>query len=202
MPKGKILFIDDDSFLRKVYQSELKDKGFDVHLAVDGVDGLQKVAQIRPDLILLDLIMPKKSGFEVLAELQRFGETRSIPVIVLSNLAQSDDQKRVFDLGAVEYLIKDNATLDIITAKIEAHLNQARAQNHTAPAGSDTDASPSLSSALLQEKEEIKTADKPVEKAATPAPKPASKRGHNFCPTCGFKTTKKNKFCPDCGTTL
>src|SRR3989344_6268755 len=123
MAKGKLLFIDDDNFLRKVYQAELVDKGFDVTLAVDGADGLEKVAASRPDLIILDLIMPKKNGFEVLSDLQRFEETRAVPVIVLSNLGQSEDQKRALDLGAVEYLVKDNTTLDVIAEKINYHLH-------------------------------------------------------------------------------
>src|SRR3989344_3998988 len=105
MSKGKILFIDDDNFLRKVYESELKEKGYEVHLASDGDEGLQKVGETKPDLIILDLIMPKKSGFEVLSELSQYEETRSIPVIILSNLAQSDDQKRALDLGAVDYMV-------------------------------------------------------------------------------------------------
>ena len=195
MSKGKILFIDDDNFLRKVYQAELKDKGFDVFLAVDGEDGLQKVSELQPDIVILDLIMPKKSGFEVLADLQQSDETRNIPVVVLSNLAQSDDQKRALDLGAVDYLIKDNTTLDIIAEKIEYHLHAPRPVR---PAVAKKEVQPQARPSASAQKEKT---------AATPAPVPAqnqqpANRGRNFCPNCGFHLNKSDKFCPDCGTVL
>jgi DNA-binding response OmpR family regulator len=121
--KAKILFVDDDNFLRKVYEAELKEKNFDVILAQDGEEGLEKAQLEDPDLIILDMIMPKKSGFEVLTELQRNPKTRNIPVIILSNLGQEDDKKKGVDLGAVDYLIKDNITLGILVEKINQYLN-------------------------------------------------------------------------------
>lgn len=78
---GKILFVDDDNFLRKVYQSELSERNYEVVLASDGLEGLEKAQLEDPDLIILDMIMPKKNGFEVLTELQRNPKTRSIPVL-------------------------------------------------------------------------------------------------------------------------
>jgi DNA-binding response OmpR family regulator len=123
MPSPKILFVDDDNFLRKVYEAELKEKNFEVILASDGEEGLEKAQLEDPDLIILDMIMPKKSGFEVLTELQRNPKTRNIPVIILSNLGQEDDKKKGIDLGAVDYLIKDNITLGILVDKINQYLN-------------------------------------------------------------------------------
>jgi DNA-binding response OmpR family regulator len=123
MANPKILFVDDDNFLRKVYEAELKEKNFDVILAQDGDEGLEKALLEDPDLIILDMIMPKKSGFEVLTELQRNQKTRNIPVIILSNLGQEDDKKKGVDLGAVDYLIKDNITLGILVDKINQYLN-------------------------------------------------------------------------------
>lgn len=123
MANPKILFVDDDNFLRKVYEAELKEKNFDVVLAQDGEEGLEKAQLEDPDLIILDMIMPKKSGFEVLTELQRNSKTRNIPVIILSNLGQEDDKKKGVDLGAVDYLIKDNITLGILVEKINQYLN-------------------------------------------------------------------------------
>lgn len=123
MANPKILFVDDDNFLRKVYEAELKEKNFDVILAQDGEEGLEKAQLEDPDLIILDMIMPKKSGFEVLTELQRNQKTRNIPVIILSNLGQEDDKKKGIDLGAVDYLIKDNITLSILVDKINQYLN-------------------------------------------------------------------------------
>lgn len=121
--KRKILFIDDDNFLRKVYQAELSDHGYEVVLAADGEEGLEKAVLEDPDLILLDMIMPKKNGFEVLTELQRNPKTRNIPVIILSNLGQEDDKKKGIDLGAVDYLKKDSITLDTLVDRVNQYLN-------------------------------------------------------------------------------
>ena len=134
--KGKILFVDDDAFLRKVYKSELSEHGYDVILAIDGEEGLEKARISDPDLIILDMIMPRKNGFEVLTELQHHQSTKNIPVIILSNLGQDDDIKKGLDLGAVDYLVKDNITLTIIIEKISHYLNsktkskQANIKNH------------------------------------------------------------------------
>lgn len=121
--KAKILFVDDDNFLRKVYQAELGEQGYEVILAADGEEGLEKAKIIDPDLIILDMIMPKKSGFEVLTELQNDANTKNIPVIILSNLGQEDDVKKGLDLGAVDYLVKDNITLTTIVEKINQYIH-------------------------------------------------------------------------------
>ena len=121
--KAKILFVDDDNFLRKVYKAELSERGYEVILAADGEEGLHKAQLEDPDLVILDMIMPKKSGFEVLMELQSDPNTKSIPVILLSNLGQEADIKKGIDLGAVEYLVKDDVTLETIVAKVEEYLH-------------------------------------------------------------------------------
>ncbi len=195
MSKGTVLFIDDDSFLRKVYQAELHDKGFDVELAVDGEDGLQKIMTLKPDCVILDLIMPKKSGFEVLTDLQRSDELSSIPVIILSNLAQSDDQKRALDLGAVEYLVKDNTTLDIIAERIDYHLHMSKVKPK-APAVVKTPVAAATQSPSVEKAPVVQ----PVEQPAAAAPsRPKQSSAHNFCPECGTKLDKGVKFCPQCG---
>ena len=121
--KAKILFVDDDNFLRKVYKSELSEQGYEVILAADGEEGLEKAQISDPDLIILDMIMPRKNGFEVLTELQNNTSTQNIPVIILSNLGQEDDVKKGLDLGAVDYLVKDNITLTVIVDKVNQYLN-------------------------------------------------------------------------------
>ncbi|RJQ35653.1 response regulator [Candidatus Parcubacteria bacterium] len=134
--KAKILFVDDDNFLRKVYQAELSEHGYEVILAADGEEGLEKAQVNDPDLVILDMIMPKKSGFEVLTELQKNPSTKDIPVLILSNLGQKDDVKKGLDLGAVDYLVKDNVTLATIVDKVSQYLNsktqskQAKLSNH------------------------------------------------------------------------
>ena len=117
------MFVDDDNFLRKVYQSELGERGYEVILAANGQEGLDKAKENDPDLIILDMIMPEKNGFEVLTELRSDPTTANIPVIILSNLGQEDDIKKGLDLGAVDYLVKDNITLAIIVDKISQYLN-------------------------------------------------------------------------------
>lgn len=191
MSKGTILFIDDDSFLRKVYFAELSEKGFTVELAVDGEDGINKVYSVNPDLIILDLIMPKKSGFEVLTDLKRQEKTRNIPVVVLSNLAHSDDQKRALDLGASDYLVKDNTTLDIIAQKIEQHLQGSKRQK------SDLGTRPSKIS--ISEKNDDQKSTPPAPRHVVAQADTGPSRGHNFCYNCGYKIKKGEKFCPDCG---
>jgi DNA-binding response OmpR family regulator len=199
MGKGKVLFIDDDNFLRKVYETELSEKGFEVQLAADGQEGLQKIADTHPDIVILDLIMPNKNGFEVLSDLQRFEETRALPVIVLSNLGQSEDQKRALDLGAVEYLIKDNTTLDIIAEKIDFHLHSRSAKERS------TQAVLGQSGGLAKELEQRKqkadqtTAVTEGSRSAPATQQERALRGKNFCTNCGFKLAKNAKFCPDCG---
>lgn len=121
--KAKILFVDDDNFLRKVYKAELSEQGYEVILAADGDEGLEKAKITDPDLIILDMIMPQKNGFEVLMELQKNPSTKNTPVIILSNLGQEDDIKKGLDLGAVDYLVKDNITLSTIVDKVSQYLN-------------------------------------------------------------------------------
>jgi len=130
MSKGKILFIDDDNFLRKVYNSELTENGYEVILAADGKEGYEKAKLEKPNLIILDMILPIMNGFEVLTSLKNDDETRHIPVIILSNLGQDIDKKKGIDLGAVDYLVKDNTTLNIIVDKINEYINSKKHNNH------------------------------------------------------------------------
>ncbi|MDD5749170.1 MAG: response regulator [Patescibacteria group bacterium] len=138
--KPKILFVDDDNFLRKVYQAELSERGYEVFLAANGQEGLEQARINDPDLIILDMIMPEKNGFEVLTELRSDPATAAVPVIILSNLGQEDDVKKGIDLGAVDYLVKDNITLATLVEKISRYLNsttmskQARNGNGHIPA--------------------------------------------------------------------
>lgn len=120
--KGKILFIDDDNFLRKVYKAELSDNGYEVVLAVHGQDGINLAKSEKPDLIILDMIMPQKNGFEVLGELKKDPLTKDIPVIILSNLGQEKDVARGLSMGAVEYLVKDNMSLESVLGKLQQYL--------------------------------------------------------------------------------
>lgn len=111
--------IDDDSFIRKVYQTELSDKGYEVILAVDGDEGLAKAISENPELIILDVMMPKMNGFQVMEELKKNPATSQIPVIFLTHLSQAEDKQKGLSLGARGYLIKDDTTADILAKEIE-----------------------------------------------------------------------------------
>ena len=117
----KILLAEDDKFISRAYKDGLTRAGFDVSVAIDGNEALAQIKTVKPDLMLLDLIMPVKNGFEVLEELQKSKENKS-PIIVLSNLGQESDIQRAKDLDATDYLIKSNVTLKEVIDKIKSYL--------------------------------------------------------------------------------
>ncbi len=118
----KILIIEDDKFLRELISRKISDEGFDVAEAVDGEEGVKKVKTEKPDLILLDLILPGIDGFEVLSRAKEDLNSASIPVIILSNLGQKEEVEKGLKLGAVDYLIKAHFTPGEIVEKIKAIL--------------------------------------------------------------------------------
>lgn len=106
MKKYKVLIIEDDKFLLKLYSENLYRKGFEVISASTGNEGLNMIFTEKPDLIILNLILPTKDGFEVLDSIKSNSETKTIPVIVMTNLEQDEDVNKVKEMGAEEYLIK------------------------------------------------------------------------------------------------
>ena len=112
MPKErkKILIVDDEAPIREIYNKEFSSAGFDVTLAVDGEDGLLKAGEEIPDLILLDIMLPKMSGIDVLKALKKNSLTREIPVLLLTNLGEETIIKEGFSLGANGYLLKVSYT--------------------------------------------------------------------------------------------
>ncbi|OIP75856.1 response regulator [bacterium (Candidatus Gribaldobacteria) CG_4_9_14_3_um_filter_36_15] len=118
----KILIIEDDKFLRELIVRKLSQENFDVVEAIDGEDGIKKVKETIPDLLLLDLILPGIDGFEVLSKIKEEPATASIPVIILSNLGQREDIERGLKLGAVDYLVKAHFTPNEIIEKVKANL--------------------------------------------------------------------------------
>lgn len=115
-----ILIIDDDEFFRKFYSTKLQETGYSVDVAGDGEEGLQKIQNSKPDLILLDIIMPKKNGFEVLQELAK--QNNNTPVMIFSTLEQQKDIDEAKKLGAVDYINKGTESLDSTLAKISSHM--------------------------------------------------------------------------------
>lgn len=122
-PQGRrILLVEDDHFLRKAAQTSLKRHGYQVVTASDGEEALRLVRTEKPELILLDLIMPKVQGFEVLRALKADAETAAIPVIVLSNLGQDHDRDATLAAGAIAHLVKANISLEELVATVDRAL--------------------------------------------------------------------------------
>ena len=115
---ARILLAEDDRFLRKAAEARLRQHGFTVFTAVDGEEALRVARAEKPDLLLLDLIMPKVQGFEVLRALKQDPATAAIPVIVLSNLGQERDVQQAMELGALAYFIKAHLSLQELVVKV------------------------------------------------------------------------------------
>jgi len=120
----KILFIEDETSLQKAFGTILKDKGYEVVSALDGETGLKLAKEENPDLILLDIILPKIHGFEVLKKLKEEKETQQIPVIVLTNLEDMENVGKALELGAMSYLIKAQYSLEEVLEKIKKALGE------------------------------------------------------------------------------
>ena len=114
----KVLIIDDDTTLCDMYSEELRAKGYQVALAHNGVSGLEAAEKEQPDIILLDVMMPKLNGFDTLKKLKEDNKTSKIPVIVLSALVQEENKKKASALGASAYLVKSDALPKDVVNKI------------------------------------------------------------------------------------
>ncbi|MGE0039988.1 MAG: response regulator [Vicinamibacterales bacterium] len=121
-PARRILLVEDDHFLRKAAQTSLTRRGYHVVTASDGEEALRLVRTERPELILLDLIMPRIQGFEVLRTLKADADTAAIPVIVLSNLGQDHDREAALAAGAIAHIVKANISLVELVAEVDRAL--------------------------------------------------------------------------------
>lgn len=119
-----VLVVDDDEFLSDIYQTKLTREGFAVVVARDGADGYAKAVSTSPDIILLDIMMPKQDGFETLKQLKANAATSGIPVIMLTNLGQKEDVDKAMAEGAIEYMIKAHFVPADAVAKIRAVLGK------------------------------------------------------------------------------
>ncbi len=114
----KILIIEDDVFFQKFYKTQLEERGYQTEIAVNGKEGLEKVKTFQPDVVLLDIIMPVKDGFQVLEELKANGSIQGLSVLVFSTLGQEKDVKRALELGAKDYVNKSYFDLNVLLTKI------------------------------------------------------------------------------------
>lgn len=118
----KILIAEDDLQLRSALQEKLHLEGFETALAIDGVECLKLGATFQPNIILLDLLMPNKDGFEVLYELMSQAWAKEIPIITLTNLADFSSQMKAFSRGSDTYLIKADTSLEKLVTVIKSKL--------------------------------------------------------------------------------
>lgn len=138
---GSILLAEDDVLLVRLYQRKFAHDGFDVRVAMDGQEALLAIMQEKPDLILLDIMMPKLNGLEVLERLKKNVETKGIPVIVLSNLSRGEDINRALELGAAAYLLKSDTLPSAVVAKVKEVLaasSKGRGIPKAVPTGKDS----------------------------------------------------------------
>lgn len=119
---AKILLIEDDSLIVKIYTTRLKADGYEIVSAEDGEKGLEVAQQEKPDLILLDVMMPKVDGFTVIQTLRADEQFKNTPIIMYSNLAQEAESKRAIEVGATEFITKANISPTELVNKIKSYV--------------------------------------------------------------------------------
>ena len=124
--KKKILLVEDDASLAAVYRARLELEGFDIKEVHNGEDALSATVAFRPDLIVLDAMMPKISGFDVLDILRNTPETTNVRVIMLTALSQQKDRERAEALGVDEYLVKSQVVIGDVVARVKHHLGMSQ----------------------------------------------------------------------------
>ncbi len=119
-----VLVVEDDAFLLKAYQAKLTSSGFTVIIATDGFEALEALKKEKPDVVLLDLVMPRMDGFTALAEIKKLPDLQSIPIIVASNLGQQDEIERVKTMGATDFITKSNLSMGELVDKLNKLLDK------------------------------------------------------------------------------
>jgi DNA-binding response OmpR family regulator len=118
----KILFIEDDALIVKIYTARLTKDGYEVFTADNGEDGIKIALEKRPDLVVLDVMMPKVDGFGVLEKLRADANFTKVPILLYSNLAQEEELKRALAMGATEFIVKANISPTELVEKIKKYL--------------------------------------------------------------------------------
>lgn len=125
--KTKILIVEDEEILLTALSEELKQEGFEVVGAKDGIEGVEKISSEKPDLVLLDLVMPRLDGIGALKQMKENEQTRDIPVVILTNLSDYDKVSDALSMGAMDYLVKANYRLEELVTKIKNVLERRKA---------------------------------------------------------------------------
>lgn len=128
MNTKKILIVDDDEFLLDMYVVKFKESGFEVEIAQNGEEAIEKAKKTNPDAILLDIVMPKIDGFEVLRALKKANIAPGAAIFILSNLGQKEDTERGLSLGAADYIVKAHFTPSEVVTRVKEMLKQRTPQ--------------------------------------------------------------------------
>lgn len=120
MARNKVLIVDDDEFLLEMYALKFKESGFDVETAVNGEDAIKKAKSINPDIILMDVVMPKMDGFDLLRNIKSENIAPNAITLILTNLGQKEDMERGIKLGAHDYIIKAHFTPSEVVRRVES----------------------------------------------------------------------------------
>ncbi len=120
-PNGqlKVLIVEDDKFLHRILLTKFQKEGFEVRGALDGETALRTLKEWRPSVFLLDLILPKMNGFEVLSEIKTDPKTADLPVVILSNLSQAEDRERTGQMGAIGFLVKADISINDVVVQVK-----------------------------------------------------------------------------------
>ena len=116
----KVLVVEDDNFLVTAYRTKLVNAGLDVQVATDGEEAMKALKSFNPDVILLDLVMPKKDGMTTLTEIKADDKLKNIPVVITSNLGQAEDIEKAKSLGAADFVVKSNMSMEDIISKVKS----------------------------------------------------------------------------------
>lgn len=121
---SKVLIVEDDLYLVKAYEAKLATSGFEVKIVTDGEQAFEAMSSFKPDVVVLDLVMPKRDGYAFLEEVMGHPEFKQVPIIVASNLGQKSDIAKVKDMGVVDYIVKSDMSLDDLVDRIRAVLKK------------------------------------------------------------------------------
>lgn len=117
----KLVIVEDEEILQGVLKEKFEQAGFEVFVASDGGAAIPLIQEVNPKIVVLDLLLPKKDGFEILKELKTNSSLKNIPVVVLSNLGQDEEIKRALTLGALDYFVKTQHPIKEVIEKVKAY---------------------------------------------------------------------------------
>ena len=120
----KIVLVEDDSLMSSILAAHLIKEGFNIVSVTEGAQAFERIQAEQPSIVLFDIVLPGVGGFDILAKLKQDESTKSIPVLILSNLGSKEEIQRGIDLGAEDYLVKANSMVEEITGKIQKILNR------------------------------------------------------------------------------